>query len=324
MERTISLTLLHMRIERVFLATLLSAALLVGCKKDDDQPATPAVPTTPAANAMLAIFHQHVEDATQLFTVNAAAGGVVSGQDGVTMVFPPNAFRTLAGATVSGSVQVELVEALTVGDMLWLNKRTVGNDNGQLRPLVSGGQYYVNVTQGGQQLRLAENAGQVYVPAPNGIDPNMQLFSGSVDGDGIITWDPFGNGAGLGQDSLSYSFPNDSLGWINCDYFMNQSPITGVQAVCPSEHNLSNTLVWMVFPDMNSLTNLNSNGTNIFATGGSYQVPVGINVQIIALSNLGGTYSWATVSTTVTAGLSVDLSFEPTTLDAFELYVSGL
>ena len=308
---------------RILLATMLSVALFVGCKKDDDEAATPSVPGTPTTNAMLALFDQHVEDATQLFTVNAGTGGAVIGQDGVTMFFPPNAFRTLAGAVVTGPVQVELVEALTLGDMLWLNKRTLGNDNGQLRPLVSGGQYFLNVTQGGQQLRLAENAGYVNVPAPNGIDPNMQLFTGTVDGNGIITWDPFGN-SGLGQDSLSYNFPNDSLGWINCDYFMDQSPITGLQAVCPEGHNDGNTLVWLVFPDMNSLTTMYASGTNIFATGGSYQVPVGINVQIVALSNLGGSYSWATVTTTVTSGLSVDLSFSPTTLEEFQQFAEGL
>jgi hypothetical protein len=302
---------------------MLSVALFVGCKKDDDEAATPSVPGTPTTNAMLAIFDQHVDDATQVFSLNAGSGGAVIGQDGVTMFFPPNSFRTLAGAVVTGSVQVELVEALTVGDMLWLNKRTVGNDNGQLRPLVSGGQYFLNVTQGGQQLQLAENAGYVNVPAPNGIDPNMQLFTGTVDGNGIITWDPFGN-SGLGQDSLNYNFPNDSLGWINCDYFMDQSPITGLQAVCPEGHNDGNTLVWLVFPDMNSLTTMYGSGTNIFATGGSYQVPVGINVQIVALSNLGGSYSWATVTTTVTAGLSVDLSFSPTTLEEFQQFAEGL
>jgi hypothetical protein len=313
-----------MSTERILLATMLSVALFVGCKKDDDEAATPSVPVTPTTNAMLALFDQHVEDATQLFTVNAGTGGAVIGQDGVTMFFPPNAFRTLAGAVVTGPVQVELVEALTLGDMLWLNKRTLGNDNGQLRPLVSGGQYFLNVTQGGQQLRLAENAGYVNVPAPNGIDPNMQLFTGTVDGNGIITWDPFGNAGGFGQDSLSYNFPNDSLGWINCDYFMDQSPITGLQAVCPEGHNDGNTLVWLVFPDMNSLTTMYASGTNIFATGGSYQVPVGINVQIVALSNLGGSYSWATVTTTVTAGLSVDLSFSPTTLEEFQQFAEGL
>jgi hypothetical protein len=173
---------LPMSTERFLLATMLSVALFVGCKKDEDEAATPNVPSTPTTNAMLAIFDQHVEDATQLFTLNAGTGGSIIGQDGVTMFFPPNAFRTQAGAVVTGSVQVELVEALTVGDMLWLNKRTLGNDNGQLRPLVSGGQYFLNVTQGGQQLRLAENAGFVNVPAPNGVDPNMQLFSGNVDG----------------------------------------------------------------------------------------------------------------------------------------------
>ncbi|MEZ4755751.1 MAG: hypothetical protein R2817_02865 [Flavobacteriales bacterium] len=313
-----------MQMVRIIIATTLTAALVVGCKKEEDVPSTPNVPGAPATNAMLALFDQHVEEATQQFTVNAATGGYVSGADGVTFFFPPNAFRTAAGAAVAGSVQVELVEALTVGDMLWLNKRTVGNDNGQLRPLVSGGQYFLNVTQGGQQLHLADNAGFVNVPAPNGVDPNMQLFSGTVDGNGVITWDPFGNTTGLQGDSLGYNFPNDSLGWVNCDYFMSGSPLTGIEVICPDGHTGANTLVWLVFPDQNSLTGLGSSGTNVFTTGAYYQLPVGLNVQVVALSNAGGTYSWATLSTTVTMGMSVSLTFEPTTLEEFQQFAGTL
>ncbi|HRP00414.1 MAG TPA: hypothetical protein PLN54_13340 [Flavobacteriales bacterium] len=313
-----------MSTERILLASTLSVALLVGCKKEDGEDSAPSVPGTPTANTLLALFDQHVEDATQLFTLNAASGGSIVGQDGVSMFFPPNAFRTQTGSVVTGTVQVELVEVLTVGDMLWLNKRTVGNDNGQLRPLVSGGQYYLNVTQNGQALRLAENAGTVNVPALNGWDPNMQLFSGTVDANGIITWDPFAYSGIFDQDTLGYSFPNDSLGWVNCDYFMSQTPLTGVQVVCPSGHNGSNTLVWLIFPDQNSLTGLVSAGSGVFSTGTYYQLPVGLNVQVVALSNRGGAYSWSTVSTTVTDGMSVDLTFAPTSLQEFQQFAEGL
>ncbi len=313
-----------MQMVRIIFATALTAALVVGCAKEEDVPSTPNVPGVPATNALLALFDQHVQAATQQFTLNAATGGIVSGADGVTFFFPPNAFRTAAGAAVTGSVQVDLVEAMTVGDMLWLNKRTVGNDNGQLRPLVSGGQYFLDVTQGGQQLRLAENAGFVNVPAPNGVDPNMQLFSGTVDGNGIITWDPFGDPNEFQGDTLGYSFPNGSLGWVNCDYFMSQSPLTGVQVNCPAGHNGSNTVVWLVFPVQNSLTGLSSSGTSTFSTGSTYQLPVGLPVQVVALSNVGGSYSWAILSTTITMGMTVDLTFEPTTLEEFQQFAGSL
>ncbi|MBK6775272.1 MAG: hypothetical protein IPG74_05280 [Flavobacteriales bacterium] len=49
----------------------------------------------------------------------------------------------------------------------------------------------------------------------------MELFSGTVDADGTIIWDPFDGGGNLVIDSGAYAFPNDSLGWINCDYFGN-------------------------------------------------------------------------------------------------------
>ncbi|QQR86638.1 MAG: hypothetical protein IPJ76_19040 [Flavobacteriales bacterium] len=94
------------------------------------------------AEPVAAIFSDNVEDAKQTFTVQAATGGQVSGQDGVTAFFAPNAFMRQNGTVATGAVEVVLVEALNVADMVWLNKQTLGNDNGQMKPPISGGQYY--------------------------------------------------------------------------------------------------------------------------------------------------------------------------------------
>lgn len=313
-----------MNSRHLILATLSATLLITACKKDDDDPSSPA-PTPSTPNAMLAIFDDHVDDAAQTFTVDAAIGGWVNGNAGTMITFPANAFRTQSGAIVTGNVQVELVEAFTVGKMIWMNKQTLGNDNGQLRPLVSGGQYYLNVTQGGQQLKLAPNAGQVYVPAPNGVDPSMELFSGTVASDGTITWDPFapipGNG---GLDSSNYSFPNDSLGWVNCDYYMGAGTQTTVQVTCPAGYDGENTMMWLVFPDQNSVTGMHHTTGSTFSTGGSYTLPVGMNLKIVAISNSGGTYTGSITTTTVTAGMNPTIAFSATTLAQFEADVNAL
>lgn len=312
-----------MHSQRLLLSALAASLLFITCKKDDDDSGSPA-PTPSAVNPMLAIFHGHVADAMQTFTVNASTGGNISGNDGIFIAFPANAFRTQSGGMVTGNVQVELVEALTVGDMIWMNKQTLGDDNGQLKPLVSGGQYYLNVTQGGQQLKLAENAGQVYVPAPNGTDPNMQLFSGSVDEDGTIIWDPFANQVAMALDSSTYNFPNDSLGWVNCDIFMWTGTQTVVQATCPAGYSEENTILWLAFPDQNSITGMHAVDANLFSTGGSYTLPVGLNVKLVAISNINGTYTSSITSTVVTAGMNPTLTFSPTTLAQFQADVNAL
>ena len=315
-----------MNTQQLLLSTLLTATIFAGCKKDDDDgTGVDVVPAAPAVNALLAVFSEHVEDAKQEFTVNASTGGSIQGNDGVAIYFPPNAFRTASGFMVTGTVQVELVEALTVGDMVWLNKQTLGNDDGQMRPLVSGGQYFLSVSQGGQQLQLAENAGYVTVPAPNGVDPSMALFSGTLEEDGTITWDPFGEiGANGALDSSGYSFPNDSLGWVNCDYFMGGGAQTAVQVTCPAGHTGANTIVWLVFPDQNSMTGISGGESNVFSTGSYYSLPVGLNVTIVAVSNAGGSYSSSITSTVVTAGMDQTITFSPTTLAEFEAAVQGL
>ena len=305
---------------------LISAAVLLatGCKKDETDSPAP-LPPTPVQNPLLGLFHGHVEDATQTFTIAAATGGTVTGADGITFYFPPNAFRTPTGGLVTGAVQIELVEALTVGDMLWLNKQTLGNDGGQLRPLISGGQYYVNATQGGTQLRLADNAGWVTVPAPNGGDPNMGLFAGTVDEEGIITWDPFADDAGGGQDTAYYSFPNDSLGWVNCDYFMNGGGVqTAVQVTCPAGHTEANTMVWLVFPDQNSMTGIYSSAANVFSTGSYYTLPVALNITVVALAEIDGDYFGSFTTSVVSEGMDLQIDLAPTTLAQFEIAIQGL
>lgn len=313
-----------MRSEGLIVTALTAGLLLAGCKKDETGSPAPLPPTT-VDNPLLGLFHGHVEDATQTFTVAAATGGTITGADGVTFYFPPNAFRTPTGGMVTGAVQIELVEALTVGDMLWLNKQTLGNDGGQMRPLISGGQYYMNATQGGTQLELADNAGWVAVPAPNGVDPNMGLFAGTLDDDGTITWDPFGNNAGAGQDSLNYGFPNDSLGWVNCDYFMGAGGVqTAVQITCPAGHTDVNTLVWLVFPDQNSMTGLYNSSGSVFSTGQYYSLPVGLNVTVVAIAELDGAYYSSITPSIVSEGMDLQIDFSPTTLAQFEAAVQGL
>jgi len=312
-----------MHSQRLLLSAISASLLLVTCRKDDVESGSPA-PTPSTVNPMLAIFHGHVADAMQTFTVNATTGGAVTGNDGVMIYFTANAFRTQSGGMVTGNVQVELVEALSVGDMIWLNKQTLGNDNGELKPLVSGGQYYLNVTQGGQKLKLADNAGQVSVPAPNGTDPNMQLFSGSVDEDGTIIWDPFANQAAMALDSSNYNFPNDSLGWVNCDIFMWTGTQTVVQATCPAGYSEENTILWLVFPDQNSITGMHAASANLFSTGGSYTLPEGLSVKFVAISNINGTYTSSITTAVVAAGMNPTLTFSPTTLAQFQADVNAL
>lgn len=297
----------------MIVGSLAVAMVAVGCKKETSGGGT--VPVT--QNPLRQIFNDNVENAKQTFTVQANTGGQVQGQDGVTAFFAPNAFMRQNGTVATGAVQVELIEALNVADMVWLNKQTLGNDNGQLKPLISGGQYYMNATQNGEQLWLATGSTTVLVPAPNGVDPNMELFIGEVDQDGEILWDPFANGD-MEFDSSAFVIGEDTLDWVNCDYFMNGGIQTSVQVTCPSGHTENNTFVWLVFPDQNAMTAIHNTSGSVFSTGSYYTLPVGMNMIVIALSQINGVVSSSFTSTSVSANMNQTIQLSPTTLAEFQ------
>jgi hypothetical protein len=308
------------------LLTLCSSLVLItACKKDDAQATPGPAPAASVANPLIQVFAQHVTSATQQFTVSASTGGSVNGQDGTFIAFGANAFRHADGSMVSGSVQIELIEALGVGDMIWLNKQTLGNNNGQLRPLVSGGQFYLMASQNDVELKLAPGATQVYVPTNAFVDPNMAVFSGTEDADGVVVWDPWANNPINAQDSSGYNFPNDSLGWVNCDYFMSPGAAQSVvQVTCPTGHDHDNTFVWLVFPAQNSMTGVMGGSSNAFSTGPYYQLPIGMNITVVALSNINGAYASSFTNSVVTANMDLDLTFQPTTLAQFQSDAAAL
>ena len=72
-------------------------------------------------------------------------------QTGIVYTFGSNTFINILGNPVSGSFNIELVEALTKKEMMLLNRPTFTHSG---RLLVSGGVVYLNATQNGQQLSI--------------------------------------------------------------------------------------------------------------------------------------------------------------------------
>lgn len=96
---------------------------------------------------------------------------------GTRLNFGPGAFLHADGTPVTGQVDVSVVEVLSIGNTIWLNKQTVGNDNGTLKMLRSGGALNITATQGGESPRVSEGGLYVQIPTTVG-DPAMDLFSG--------------------------------------------------------------------------------------------------------------------------------------------------
>lgn len=156
----------------------LAISMLIAGLASCDNPENPKL--KPDAEALENFVLANVTEQTQHFTVDATAGGQIKGDEGTILKFYPNGFMTLGGEAVTGNVDVELIEVYDRATMLLVQKPTVGKmDNGNLATLVSGGEFYVNATQGGIQLKPA-NGYTITAPTNNTGGPNMEmkLFDG--------------------------------------------------------------------------------------------------------------------------------------------------
>lgn len=313
----------------LLLLPILTAAIWACNKEDtDDDPATPPVHTP--GNVFDALIANNIQEATQAFTVNNEWGSQIIAEKGTRLSFEPGTFRHSDGTPVSGQVNVRVVEVLGIGDMIRLNKQTLGNDNGTLRLLRSGGALSITAFQGAEQLGTAEGGLLVEIPTQVG-DAAMRFFSGAENSDGRMIWTPVDTTTvTVVPDyvdvyyTIPYQLQPQGLNWINCDYFYSYPNITPFSATIPNGQSTDSTQVWLAFPTENAVTQLWYLNGQTYLTGGGYEVPVGIQVVVVGLYKNGNNYFSSFTNVTVSDNMNVPITFNPTTLSQFEAAVNAL
>ena len=299
-------------IKLLFGTALIVSLVLVACKKEDPEVIVlPPIDNPTPTSSIGAFFDNNLESEKQTFTINPTTDYMVTGVNGTTLFFNANTFEDMNGNTVSGPVEIEMIETQSNKDMLLWNRPTT-TTSGEL--LVSGGIVYVNVTQGGNQLSINDNDPiQASVPSDNYIA--MDYFTGSEDNNGrfgwelddtdtvttntadTTNWNP--NGGGL----FTFDFTIDSIGWINCDYFYGTDPLTGVQVELPDSFNGSNSAVFIYYSNLNSVASLyDSDEDGVFDLGWSYATPIGQNISFVVISEINGSFYYSIVNATIVNG----------------------
>lgn len=317
-----------MKYANALLGLLALVATLSGCEKldTDEDPATPPVP---AANNTVfdALIADNIDDETQTYALYNQWGNQLVAQNGTELNFSPGAFVNLDGSAVTGQVQVSVVEALTVGKMIWLNKQTVGFDNGAFRMLKSGGALNISASQAGNPLKLVPGALVVNVPTTVG-DPAMELFTGASNADGQMIWSPAVTTPVTvipAYVDLFYSFSPDSLGWINCDFFYNYPNLTHITATIPAGQSTDSTKVWVAFPTENAVVEMPHLSGQTYTIPTYFSgVPVGYQFVVVGLRQTQSGYFSSFNYGTITPNMNVTMTFSPTTLAQFENTVNAL
>jgi len=307
-------------------STVVLSLLAMSCKKEEPQPQP-----QPTSN-LEGLFDQNIIDAKQNFTINSSIYNEIVGENGVKIMVPANSFEDANGNIVSGNVSLELIEILDQKSMILLNKPTVSN--GEI--LVSGGQIKLTVTQSGNKLYLSDGAAlNVMVPTANP-DPQMLLFDGTENTAGDVNWilstddsTGFADSTIIVTDSTFFgssdyywfSWTDSTMGWVNCDYFWNDSnPLTTISCDLDDVYDISNTACFIHFTNINSVASLYWNGTLFNGTG----VPETTVATIVCISEIGGDYFSAFVPITVTTNLTITPTMNATTLAAIETEIGNL
>ena len=280
----------------------------MSCDSNDDNDAANTPPTAQEFNAIRQIA---LDNLTQNFQIDAANGTTtLTSEKGVEIDINSNCL-TLNGNPVTGLIDIEYVEIFDGGEMLVTNKTTMGAlPNGDMAMLISGGAFYINATQNGQQLVLGCGM-NLKIPANlTAPDPNMILWDGTINAAGDLIWEEQdGNTAGqngvflegTGITPIYYAFFN-SFGWTNVDRFYNHSgPKTQILAGVPAGYNYENSAVYLHYDgEGNALAKLDryDEATELF-TEHYGQIPVGLACHIIFASEENGQWRYAIKSVTI-------------------------
>ena len=261
--------------------------LLFSCGSDYDDNLTYKATSSEAFYNM---FESGLQNTTQNFQFNAEDGNTTfTSSNGVNLTINGNCLLK-NGQPVTGQVSIEFIEIFKRSDMFLTNKLTMGLNSNQKQLLNSGGEFYINATQGGEQLTLTcEMHIEVPTLLTGGTINQMNYFNGNLDSNGNIVWElapmleRWTTSLSSDANQEAYNVLLTNFGWFNCDYFQDTgNGTTTITANVPQGYGNGNSLVLIATKNTpNSLGSI----------GGKY--PIGLECHLIFVSEKNGSFLYS-------------------------------
>ena len=119
----------------------------------------------------------------QKFIINPEKGATIEGEQGVLVIVPSNAFLDDNNNTVTETITLKMIEALTLEDMVLYNLGTTSNG----KALETGGMLHFDFSCKGKNVHVnPERALYVEVPTEE-VKNGMMAFKGEIE-DGKLNW----------------------------------------------------------------------------------------------------------------------------------------
>ncbi|WP_310557392.1 hypothetical protein [Flavobacterium sp.] len=281
---------------------------LVSCSKDDEAPAKNYIPS---AASFMAIKEQGVRSQTQNFSATAGSGLItLTSSHGVQISFNGNNL-TKNGNPVTGAIDVKFIEIFDKGTMLATNKSTMGRMfDGNQSVLISGGEFYLEASQGGVQL-VSTGSIQLEVPSSltDGIDSEMTFWQGNVADPENIVWEkprgPQEGAVGFNTAGNNYNMLFGNFGWTNIDrFYSDPRPKTQILATVPLGYNDTNSAVYLSVDGegQSQLAKFDTyNPTTLQFSEHYGQIPIGLECHIIFATEDNGLWRYGIKGVTTVA-----------------------
>jgi len=329
-------------------ATLVATATTSCNKKDGPAPAveTPDEPKTKLPAPTVAEFAKLREEAIGKMTTKKTIdiddpdhGGSFADTSGQGRIFmcPTVCLTSQDGNQITGNIEANFTEIYDRGGMV------LANTDGKIVPLVTGGQFVLEVKQGNEVLK---NLCSYFVDIPGTItggysavsggwdDVNQTLVPVSATDDKMKSWKGgVGSGGNPIWEFMDWNNPDISINegavhkkqgedvyagtigsplglgkWINVGrYYVPSGQTTQLKVNVPDGYNAQNANVYLAYEGEKYLLAqlYNYDATGKFFTEPEGFVPVGKKVHAIFVSESEGKFAYGIKETTVTANATV-------------------
>jgi len=296
---------------------------LASCSKDDNNDSVAQLP--PSSQEFQSIRQIALQHQTQSFTATAGTGVItLTSAKGVTITLDGNNL-TKNGNPVTGTFDIKFIELFDKGTMLVTNKPTMGvMSNGDKGILISGGEFYINATQGGVQLAISSSIKLDVPTALSGdpIDGTMVFWKGDTTDADNLAWReggaPTGGQGGVDFNQNSYNVTFGNFGWTNIDRFYNDPrPKTQILATVPAGYDNTNSSIYLSVDGegQNQLAKFDTYNPTTQQFSEHYgQIPIGLVCHVIFATEESGNWRYGIKAVTTTAGAVYSFTLAETTV----------
>lgn len=294
-----------------FLFAALALTMLfsfTNCSDDDDNGSGTEY-TPPTQEDLQNLFNKSLKEIKIEKVFDVVDNGITyTSPKGVEFEFN-GGFYNEAGEPVTGNVTLEYVEIFDRGNMVTTNKPLMAYDDANnLRPLITGGIFYVNFTQNGKQLS-AYNSYSLVVPAEltGGVNEDMILWNGNIDDNGNLTWTEKAmnnetTGFFADTESNKYQVYMDDFEWTNIDILASEKgEKTPLRVRVPEGYDNKNASVYVAYkgePGMLAFLDTYSPSEKLFSEHYGW-APIDFSMYVIFVSEHNGKYLYSIKDITV-------------------------